>query len=216
MLGKVLHINPTSDYQGNSKRRGRGGALKTVLRSFNQNSDYSDISAASNFLRKTNWLINQLNQGEDTLNLDFSIDEFRIKVDVDLRDLSKLSRLLYTVHQMGKDKQTTNSFVAVVSIDIIEKPRNLYEPKFKLDTIREFFSRIKDLKISSDISRYDTSLINILLEGIINNLYNEFKLLNFAIIEFIRVLTLQEISGKTEPTEVYDAITIEKIYSLKG
>ena len=174
MLGKVLHINPTSDYQGNSKRHGRGGALKTVLRSFNQNSDHSDISAASNFLRKTNWLINQLNQGEETLHLDFSIDEFRIKVDIDLRDLRKLSRFLYTVHQMSKDEKTKNSFVAVVSIDIIEKPKNLYEPTFKLDTIREFFRRIEELKLGSDISRYDTSLINILVEGIVSLLYYVF------------------------------------------
>ena len=77
MLGKVLNINPTSDYQGNSKRYGRGGSLKTVLRSFNKNSDSSDISAASSFLRKTNWIINQLNQNEETLHVDFTLEEFR-------------------------------------------------------------------------------------------------------------------------------------------
>ena len=78
-----------------------------------------------------------------------------------------------------------------------------------------FFSRIEDLKISSDISRYDTSLINILLEGIVNNLYSEFRMLNFAIIEFTRVLTMQEILVEPKPEENYQSITIEKIYNLR-
>ena len=215
MLGKVLNINPTSDYQGNSKRYGRGGSLKTVLRSFNKNSDSSDISAASSFLRKTNWIINQLNQNEETLHLDFTLEEFRIKVDIDFRELRNMKRFLYTVHQMSTDDKVKNSFVAVVSVDIIEKPKSGYEPQFKLDTIRMFFSRIDDLKISSDISRYDSSLINILLEGIVNNLYNEFRMLNFAIMEFVRVLTTREILVEPITEENYQSITIEKIYNLR-
>jgi hypothetical protein len=215
MLGKVLNINPTSDYQGNRKRYGKDGALKTVFRSFNKNNDTSDISAASNFLRKTNWIINQLNQNEETLQLDFMMEEFRIKVEIDLRELKSLKRLLYTVHQMIDDEKIKNSFVALVSVDIIEKPIFGYEPQFKLDTMRIFFDRIDELKINSEITRYDSSLINILLDGIVHNLYGEFRLLNFAIIELIRVLTAQEILVEPITEEVYQSISIEKIYSLR-
>jgi hypothetical protein len=215
MLGKVLNINPASDFKGKGKSFNKKGDFKKVLNGYtNPQHDSSDISAASNFLKKTNWQILKLTQTSESVFLNFIVEDFKVKIEIDLRNLASLNNLKYTISKNQAESTETSNFAIIILSQVTEIPSIQYTPYFEFDSVRILFNRIEKLDVKSKISKYDSALINSLLEGQLNNLENEFNYLNLAVLTFVKLITFQGILLESKQKLYDSSISIEKIFPI--
>lgn len=219
MLDKIINIKPEYRYK-------EGSGSNFGFQKFYQNAgqhrivfqDSISFSPAAIFLSKINWQLRDIEVASNTkMSLIFSTFDFEFHAEIDFLNFYNEPRHYYSINKsflsIGKKMKLLLRMAA--NKNIIRIDENV--ERMNLNGLDRLFERIYNLEISGEIDKYDSSVLRDLMDGIDEDIINEFNFINTAFFTLVSKLGnfkfLDNYNFNNERTE---PVIIEKITAING
>ncbi len=216
MLEKIVNINHSQPYKGGKKNS--GNFEKFISNTYSEKSlgrDSIVFSPAAVYLSRINWLLKDVSYpSEEKIFIEFMIDDFDIKTEIDLVTFATASYQEYTI--IKKNKSLVKNLSSLVKLKVlknkIEKSDEFYSNGLR--GLKTLFDRVESLKLSSSFDKDDSYSINYLLDGILSDLIREFESINNSLLTFINKLGKYDFVKELKFNNELEPVIIEKVYSV--
>jgi hypothetical protein len=218
MFDKIANIGILKD---NSGRNPYTSFEKTGKRKARQEKSVGDsisFSPAAIFLAEVKWGLSGVDYSSNSLvKFDFYIGAINFKLQIDFNDFYKTSHqdvwVSKEVLKHGKKKKYVTKL-------LIKKPKiRLFEKfaPFNIPGIQNFFARIEKLNVGSEFYKYESMALISLIDGMTDQIYEEFTKIFFVIYSFIDKLDKYDINHMyVFPETSLDRIVVEKVFAQNG
>ena len=190
MLDKINNINSSGDFSRSAKPKTFNAVIGSIYNRGTNSHDSADISPAFKYLRQTQWRLRDFQHSADEkIFLDFIVSTIEFQTTIDLINFNGLTSLNYHLAKDGiigisKKKIAIDLTSALNLINYGQQPELI-----KFTGLNIFFNRAFEQRIYKNLTRDDQYFFDELLEGIIENMSDEFLQLNNQILIFIERLT---------------------------
>lgn len=219
MLDKIINIKPEYRYK-------EGSGSHFGFQKFLQNSggnkflyhDSISFSPAAIFLTKINWQLKDIDLAPNKkLSLIFSTYDFEFSTEIDFLEFYSDPRHYYNI---TKDFLTFGKKIRLmIRMSTRKNPFHLDEniERVNLSGLDRLFERIYNLEISGEIDKYDSSVLRDLMDGIHDDILNEFNFIDTAFYTLVSKLgTFKIFDNYNFNNERTEPIIIEKITAING
>ncbi len=214
MFNKIANIGILKDntsrsksYSSYEKRQYRKKSKENISR------DSIVFSPAALFLTEVKWGLSGIDySAESLIKFNFNIGSVNFKLTIDFNEFYKSS------HQevwISKDSDSLHKPKRYSFKLLIHKPAiRLFEkfPPFEIPGINALFNRAEKMKINSEFYKYEGMAMLSLIDGLSEQMYDDFSKIFFVIYSFIDKLGKYDINHKyIFPRTDLDNIIIEKV-----
>ncbi|MGD8777650.1 MAG: hypothetical protein PVH88_01665 [Ignavibacteria bacterium] len=216
MLEKIININSNQPYKGGKKSKGNfENFISKTYAEKNFGKDSIIFSPAAVYLSRINWLLKDVSYpADEKIVIEFIIDKFDFKTEIDLLTFAAAGYQEYTVIKKGSSLVRKNS--SLVKLKVL-KSKTQKSDVFNSNGfagLNTLFNRIENLKIASSFDKNDSYSISYLLDGILDDIFKEFESINNSLLTFISKLGKYDFGKELKFENELEPIIIEKVYSI--
>ncbi len=216
MLEKIVNINNNQPYKGGKKSN--GNFEKFISKTYaekNFGKDSIIFSPAAVYLSRINWLLKDVSYpADEKIIIEFVIDGFDFKTEIDLVTFATASYQEYTITKKNSSLVKKNSSLVKLKVlkNKIQKSDVFYSNGFK--GLKTLFTRVENLNLSSSFDKDESHSINYLLDGISDDIILEFENINNSLLTFINKLGKFDFVKELKFADDHEPMIIEKVYSI--
>jgi len=214
MLNGILNITAGSDFKNAGKPVRNYKAGKSSIYQFYEGQDSINISPAYNYLAKHKWKVKELNLEDEKLLLSFEAGGFDFSVNVPLKQMNNLTSLEYSVLREKNGDDSVTRVVVHFLVNLVAIDYNENQHGANLSNLETFFNRLFYLKLNGELAPSERKVIDSLLEGLSENIQNEFNSINNGVFIFIEKYFNNKISGLSSKHYGNDKVFVTKIRSF--
>jgi hypothetical protein len=219
MLERIINIKPEFKYRDG---RGSGFGFQKFFQTANQNRtvfhDSISLSPAAVFLSKINWQLKEMTiSSKEKLNIIISVSDFEFGTELDFLSFYSTQRQYFDVAKIFIS--AAKSFRLLLNISAKKNRLKINDnlERIPLSGLTKLLDRIFSLEINGVIDKYDSLALRDLMDGIDEDIINDFNYINnalYTLVSKIGNFNLPENylfnDDRTEP------IIIEKITAING
>ncbi len=218
MLEKISNISTKTSFKNKKRTKNFQEYFQKSYIEKPSGKDAIILSPAVLFLNKINWQLKEITfPSEEKIHLNFSIQEFEFNTEIDFLDFYNTNRQLFKIIKTGTPPANRDKTFIGLSIkkEILEIFDKLHFTD--INGIRMLLERVGNLHIDGEIGKNDTFVLDNLMEGIEEQINEDFKDIMNSIYTFIDKLNkFNLINGYEFESDDSPHIIIEKIISLNG
>lgn len=219
MLEKILNIKSESGYNGGGNYQHPGAFNRQNGRPAVQERPRGDslsFSPAAAYLAKIDWHLKEVDfSANDRLMLVFITGNLEFRTCIEFLRTGSRSRLFYDI----SDTLSISGPKPVLTISVSSagfEPAELIKPA-ELKLVSRLMQRVRELGLTGEMDKYNNPSLSMLLEGLEQQLMNEFEFINMSLFSLVQILSgnrfkwVSMASGELTT----ESITIERISSNK-
>jgi len=218
MLEKISNISTKTSFKNKKRTKDFQEYFQKSYIEKPSGKDAIIFSPAVLFLNKINWQLKEITfPSKEKIHLNFSIQEFEFNTDIDFLDFYNTSRQLFKI--IKTDPFPTNKNKTFIALSIKKEILEIFDKLHftNINGIRMLLERVGNLHIEGEIGENDTFVLDNLMEGIGEQINEDFKNIMNSIYTFIDKLNkFNLINGYEFESDDSPHIIIEKIISLNG
>lgn len=211
MLNKISNITTSSDFSKSNSRLGLDFNKQVNLQNNHiVQNDSVNLSPAYQFLKKLNWKLKLVKCiAGKKYYCTFVIENFEFASEIEILPSGSLEFINYDVSKENW------RYKLLMSLQVkVEDLKNLKVDSNFLKSINTLFERLSLLKINKEISRKDSSSLDDLMDGLLNNLIKDFNFINLNLISFIEFNFNTKLNFLENKTNYLSSISLNKIRLL--